>query len=77
MASRITRVTVYSDRALVTREAGVTLTTEPVVFRFKNLPGWVDEGSVRASTSAGKIVDVAVERRFLARSTDEGFARWS
>ena len=75
VASRITRVTVYSDRALVTREAAVTLTTEPVVFRFKNLPGWVDEGSVRASTGAGKIVDVAVERRFLARSTDEGFRK--
>jgi uncharacterized protein (TIGR02231 family) len=75
VASRITRVTVYSDRALVTREASVTLTTEPVVFRFKNLPGWVDEGSVRAAIGAGKIVDVAVERRFLARSTDEGFRK--
>ncbi|MEO7595308.1 MAG: mucoidy inhibitor MuiA family protein, partial [Byssovorax sp.] len=58
-----------------TREAAVTLTTEPVVFRFKKLPGWVDEGSVRASVGAGKIVDVAVERRFLARSTDEGFRK--
>ena len=75
VASRITRVTVYSDRALVTREAAVTLTTEPVVFRFKKLPGWVDEGSVRASVGAGKIVDVAVERRFLARSTDEGLRK--
>jgi uncharacterized protein (TIGR02231 family) len=75
VASRITRVTVYSDRALVTREAAVTLTTEPIVFRFKKLPGWVDEGSVRASVGAGKIVDVAVERRFLARSTDEGFRK--
>jgi uncharacterized protein (TIGR02231 family) len=75
VASRITRVTVYSDRALVTREASVSLTTEPVVFRFKSLPGWVDEGSVRASTGAGKIVDVVVERRFLARSTDEGFRK--
>ena len=75
VASRITRVTAYSDRALVTREAAVALTTEPVVFRFKKLPGWVDEGSVRASAGAGKIVDVAVERRFLARSTDEGFRK--
>lgn len=75
VASRITRVTVYSDRALVSREASVALTTEPTVFRFKKLPGWVDEGSVRASTSAGKIVDVSVERRFLARSTDEGFRK--
>ena len=75
VASRITKVTVYSDRALVTREAAVTLTAEPIVLRFKKLPGWVDEGSVRAATSAGKIVDVAVERRFLARSSDEGFRK--
>ena len=73
--SRITRVTVYSDRALVTREAQVALTAEPTVLRFKKLPGWVDEGSVRAASSAGKIVDVTVERRFLARSTDEGFRK--
>ncbi len=75
VASRITKVTVYSDRALVTREATVALSAEPTVFRFKKLPGWVDEGSVRASTSVGKIVDVTVERRFLARSTDEGFRK--
>lgn len=73
--SRITKVTVYSDRALVSREATITLTAEPTVLRFKKLPGWVDEGSVRASTSVGKIVDVTVERRFLARSTDEGFRK--
>ncbi|WAS99530.1 mucoidy inhibitor MuiA family protein [Nannocystis punicea] len=75
LASHISRVTVYSDRALVSRDATVALTSEPKVFRFKKLPGWVDEGSVRASTSAGKIVDVSVERRFLARSTDEGFRK--
>ena len=75
VASRIARVTVYSDRALVSREAAVTLAGEATVYRFKRLPGWVDEGSVRASTSAGKIVDVSVERRFLARSTDEGFRK--
>ena len=73
VASRITKVTVYSDRALVTREASVPLTAEAVVHRFNHLPGWVDDGSVRAATSAGKIVDVSVERRFLARSTDAGF----
>jgi len=73
VASRITRVTVYSDRALVTREATVELSDAPTVHRFTRLPGWVDEGSIRAATSAGKIVDVAVERRFLARSSDAGF----
>jgi uncharacterized protein (TIGR02231 family) len=75
VTSRITRVTVYSDRALVSREATVALSTEPQIYRFKKLPGWVDEGSVRASTSAGKIVDVSVERRFLARRADDGFRR--
>ncbi len=75
VASRITKVTVYSDRALIVRQAPVTLTAEPTVLRFRKLPGWVDEGSVRAAISAGKIVDVSVERRFLARSTDDGFRR--
>lgn len=73
VASRITKVTVYSDRALVTRAASVPVTAEPVVHRFNHLPGWVDDGSVRAATSTGKIVDVSVERRFLARSSDAGF----
>lgn len=75
VSSHITKVTVYSDRALVTREATLPLTKQPVVHRFVHLPGWVDDGSVRAAASAGRIVDVNVERRFLARSTDEGFQR--
>lgn len=73
--SRITKVTIYSDRALVVREAAVALPAEAAVFRFTKLPGWVDEGSVRAATSSGKIVDVSVERRFLAQSSDEGFRK--
>jgi uncharacterized protein (TIGR02231 family) len=75
VASRITKVTVYSDRALVTREATISVTKQPVVHRFHHLPGWVDDGSVRASASTGRIVDVNVERRFLARSSDEGFRK--
>lgn len=75
IASRITKVTVYSDRALISREASVALTPETQFIRFTKLPGWVDEGSVRAATSTGKIIDVTVERRFLARSTDEGFRK--
>ena len=75
VSSRITKVTVYSDRALVTREASVPLTKEAVVHRFNHLPGWVDDGSVRAAASAGRITDVSVERRFLARSTDAGFQK--
>jgi hypothetical protein len=69
VASRITKVTMYSDRALVSREATVPLTIEPTIYRFKKLPGWVDEGSggvtgasyvvlVTAATEAGRIKEV-------------------
>lgn len=73
--SRIEKVTVYSDRAIVTRQAKVTVEPEATEYRFAQLPGWVDEGSVRAATSHGKILDVGVERNFLARSSDEGFRK--
>ena len=68
--SSVRKVTVYSDRARVTREAQVNVTTQPEVFAFRKLPGWVDDGSVRVSVSAGRIVDVRVERNFLAKATD-------
>src|SRR4051812_13439655 len=41
LSSAIAKVTVYSDRALVTRQASAKLTTEPTVYAFKQLPGWV------------------------------------
>ena len=71
LPSKVTKVTVYSDRARVTRQATAELSTEPKVFAFRKLPGWVDDGSVRVSVSAGRIVDVRVERNFLARATDK------
>lgn len=70
VASTIGKVTVYSDRALVARQGAVELTTAPLVFAFRQLPGWVDEGSVRAATSAGRILDVRVVRGYLARATE-------
>ena len=73
LQSSVTEVTVYSDRAQVTRRSDATLTSEPAVYAFRKLPGWVDDGSVRVSTQAGRIVDVRVERSFLAKSTDETF----
>lgn len=71
LTSAVKKVTVYSDRARVTREALAKVSTEPTVFAFRKLPGWVDDGSVRVSVSAGRIVDVRVERDFLARATDK------
>jgi uncharacterized protein (TIGR02231 family) len=75
LASKVTKVTVYSDRARVTRSARAEVSTEPTVVAFRNLPGWVDDGSVRVAASAGRIVDVRVERDFLARASDESVQR--
>jgi uncharacterized protein (TIGR02231 family) len=73
LESEVARVTVYSDRAQVTRRAVAEASTEPRVFAFRRLPGWVDDGSVRVSASTGRIVDVRVERSFLAHAADAGY----
>ena len=75
LSSEIKRVTVFSDRALVTREATAKVTTEPTVYAFKHLPGWVDDGSVRAGASTGRIVEVRVGRSYLARATDPTYRK--
>jgi len=71
LASAVTKVTVYSDRARVTRRATANVSTKPTVFAFRKLPGWVDDGSVRVLVTTGRIVGVRVERNFLARATDK------
>jgi len=70
LLSKVTAVTVYSDRAQITRQASTDVSTESKVFAFHGLPGWVDDASVRVSASAGRIVDVRVDRTFLAKSED-------
>lgn len=75
VSSVIRRVTVYSDRALVSREATIKVAAAPTVYAFKHLPGWVDEGSVRAATTAGRIVDVRVGRSYLARATEQSYRK--
>lgn len=73
VASSVRKVTVYSDRALVSREGPVKLGGGPTVYAFRHLPGWVDEGSVRVAASSGRILDVRVVRSYLARSTEKGY----
>jgi uncharacterized protein (TIGR02231 family) len=75
LSSSIRKVTVFSDRALVTREATAKVTTGPAVYAFKQLPGWVDDSSVRVSTSAGRILDVRVNRSYLARATEQSYRK--
>jgi uncharacterized protein (TIGR02231 family) len=75
LASTIRKVTVFSDRALVTRVAATKVVAEPTVYAFRHLPGWVDEGSVRAGASAGRVLDVRVGRTYLARASDPGYRK--
>jgi uncharacterized protein (TIGR02231 family) len=73
-ASTIREVTVYSDRARVTRVAAVPLAAGSTALAFRGLPGWTDEGSVRVALmppAAGRVTDVQVQRDYLARSGDE------
>jgi uncharacterized protein (TIGR02231 family) len=73
--SSIRKVTVYSDRALVSREGKIELKAEPTVYAFKHLPGWVDDGSVRVATTAGRILDVRVGRSYLAQATEQSYRK--
>ena len=75
LRSKVTKVTVYSDRARVTRTASVEVPPDATVFAFRSLPGWVDDGSVQVAASAGRIVDVRVDRRFLSQATDASWQR--
>jgi uncharacterized protein (TIGR02231 family) len=75
VASTIRRVTVYSDRALVSRDGAIQVTTNPTVYAFRQLPGWVDDGSVRVAASAGRILDVRVARGYLARASEARYVK--
>ncbi len=75
LKSKVSKVTVYSDRARITREVTVKVGDEPKVFVFRGLPGWVDDGSVQVAASGGRIVDVRVDRGFLAEASDEGWRK--
>jgi len=79
LSSRITAVTVYADRAQVTRAAPVDLSTAtataaPARFAITRLPGWIDAESVRVALDppgAGQVLDVSVETAFLAEASEE------
>ncbi len=74
--SKITSVTVYADRARTTRRAAVSLTPGNQILRFRKLPGWVDERSVRLAVvpaTAGEIADVRMARVFLSEASDEQY----
>lgn len=72
--TKITAVTVYADRAQVTRTGTIDPPAQPARFVVSGLPGFIDVESVRASlvpVTAGKILDVTVTRTFLAEASEE------
>lgn len=74
VVSKVTDVTVYADRARVTRVGSVNLPAGNGAFAFAKLPGWIDEGSVRVTITpakAAELIDVQVLKTFLARPDDE------
>jgi uncharacterized protein (TIGR02231 family) len=78
VVSKIKDVTVYADRARVTRVGSCQTVKGEHLFVFRELPGWVDEESVRLAlepAAAGRIVDVRVEREYLATADDDALRK--
>ncbi len=74
LVTKITAVTVFADRAQVTRAAMVDLPAEPGRYVVSRLPGWIDAESVRVALDppgAGQILDVGVQTAFLAEASEE------
>jgi uncharacterized protein (TIGR02231 family) len=74
LPSRITDVTVYADRALVTRTAELEISPGSTRFAVTQLPGWIDAESVRVAivpATAGQVADVGVETTYLADASEE------
>ncbi|MBU5612432.1 mucoidy inhibitor MuiA family protein [Geomonas azotofigens] len=72
--SRITAVTVFSDSAQVTRQAGVALKAGTNLITLENLPRLMAQESLRAEgrgTGPARIVGITVKNVFLDRSKDQ------
>ncbi len=76
--SRVTKVTVYQDRALVTRFAEVKLAPGANAVAFEGLPASIMEDSLRAEgkgTAPVTIEGAEVKRHFLIEEADENVKR--
>uniref|UniRef100_C6E6E0 Mucoidy inhibitor MuiA family protein n=1 Tax=Geobacter sp. (strain M21) TaxID=443144 RepID=C6E6E0_GEOSM len=72
--SAIRSVTVFSDRAQVTRKATLSLKAGTNLVSFDNLPQVLDEDSLRAvgkGTAPARIAGITVKRVFLDRARDQ------
>ncbi len=68
--SSISEVTVFADRARVTRTAELALADELATVDLTPLPAWVDPASLRAKLTGGEVLDVRTRREFLAQTPD-------
>lgn len=73
ISSTVSAVTVYTDRAAVTRMGQISLQTGNYVLAFNNLPVNILDQSVRVSGEAigAKILDVRIETAFLDTIPEE------
>lgn len=72
--STITAVTVYADRAVVTRTASVELAAGPGELVFANLPESLNEQSLQVSgrgTAGATILDVSAKRTYTENTPNE------
>lgn len=70
----IRKVTVYADRAQVTREGRIRLSESATDWVVDGLPGWIDAESIRVAlepASAGQIMDVTTETTHQAQASEE------
>jgi uncharacterized protein (TIGR02231 family) len=69
--SRVSEVTVYSDRALVTRNAEVDLQTGERTVVFSGLPSSIDPASIQVTGSGGAVLkDVKVNQKNYTQAPD-------
>lgn len=71
LPSRIARVTVYEDRALVTRTARASVAAGVTRVAVEHLPPGLDAASVRARCSAGRVLGVDLETVHLVHEARE------
>jgi len=73
--SKIARVVVYEDRALVTRAAKAALPQGATRLVFEHLPPTLDAASIRARCGAARVLGVDLEEVHLARESREDLGK--
>ena len=74
LESDINAVTVYADRALVTRTGALSVPEGLSHVSISRLPAWIDTGSIRAELSprgAAEIVEIQVKKQFQAKPDND------